>query len=60
MGEKLYFATDTIDEIRFDIVISKSGVREILINKKSESFDISEMIQISLEDPKVIKYLCTT
>jgi len=55
MTEELYFATDNIDGIRFDIIISKSGVREILINKKSESDDFSKVIQISPEDPKVIK-----
>jgi len=55
MTEELYFATDNIDGIRFDIIISKSGVREILINKKSESDDFSKVIQISPEDQKVIK-----
>jgi len=54
MTEELYFATDNIDGIRFDITISKSGVREILINKKSESDDFSKVIQISPEDPKAI------
>jgi len=54
MTEELYFATDNIDGIRFDIIISKSGVREILINKKSESDDFSKVIQISPEDPKAI------
>jgi len=54
MTEELYFTTDNIDGIRFDIIISKSGVREILINKKSESDDFSKVIQISPEDPKAI------
>ena len=52
-AEELYFATDTIGRIRLDIILSKNGVREILINKNSESFDISELNKISPEDPKV-------
>jgi methylated-DNA-[protein]-cysteine S-methyltransferase len=54
MSEELYFATETIEGIRFDIVISKSGVREILINKKSGSDNFSDMTQINPEDLKVI------
>jgi methylated-DNA-[protein]-cysteine S-methyltransferase len=54
MNEELYFATDTIEGIRLDIIVSKNGIREILISKKSESDDISELIQISTEDQKVL------
>jgi len=53
MSEELYFATDNIDGIRFDIIISNSGVREILINRKSESDNFSDMLQISPEEQKV-------
>lgn len=52
-AEELYCATDTIGRIRLDIILSKNGVREILINKNSESFDISELNKISPEDPRV-------
>ncbi|HEY6437671.1 MAG TPA: methylated-DNA--[protein]-cysteine S-methyltransferase [Ignavibacteriaceae bacterium] len=51
--EELYFSTDTIEGIRLDVIVSKNGVREILINKKSDSFDTSEMNQISSDDTKV-------
>jgi methylated-DNA-[protein]-cysteine S-methyltransferase len=54
MSEELYFATDTIEGIRLDIIVSKNGIRGILINKKSESDNISELIQISTEDQKVL------
>jgi len=53
MSEELYFAPDNIDGIRFDIIISNSGVREILINRKSESDNFSDMLQISPEEQKV-------
>jgi len=53
MSEKLYFATDTIVGIRLDIIVSKNGIREILINTKSGSDYFSDMHQISPEDPIV-------
>ncbi len=36
MNEELYFASDVIDGIKIDVIASIEGVREILINKKSE------------------------
>ncbi len=53
MAEELYFCADNIESIKFDVIVSESGIREILINKKSKSFDTSEMIQISSDDTKV-------
>jgi len=50
MSEKLYFATDTIVGIRLDIIVSKNGIREILINTKSGSDNFSDMLQIFSED----------
>lgn len=36
MKEELYYASDIIAGIRFDITVSETGLREILINKKLE------------------------
>jgi methylated-DNA-[protein]-cysteine S-methyltransferase len=36
MTEELFFASETISRINFDIVVSNDGIRKILINKKSE------------------------
>jgi methylated-DNA-[protein]-cysteine S-methyltransferase len=41
MKEKLYYASNIIDGIRFDIKVSNTGVREILINKKLDSVEPS-------------------
>ena len=38
MDKELYFASDAISNIKFDVVASSSGIRIILINKKSEEF----------------------
>lgn len=54
MNEELYFATDIIEGIRFGIIVSKNGIREILINKKLGLDDFSNMIQIYSNDPKVV------
>jgi methylated-DNA-[protein]-cysteine S-methyltransferase len=52
MQEKLIFASDYIDGIKFDVIISKNGIREILINKKSTQ---NGMTQITPEDSKVFE-----
>ena len=54
MTNELYFASETINEIKIDIIASSKGIRKILINKKSESNALSEITQISPEDPKVL------
>jgi len=54
MTEELYFASETINEITLDIIASRSGIREILINKKSNSEHLSEMTQVSPDDSKVV------
>jgi methylated-DNA-[protein]-cysteine S-methyltransferase len=36
METELYFSSESIDEINFDIIVSEIGVRRILINKKAE------------------------
>jgi len=52
--EELYFSSDTIDGIKLDIIISSAGVREILINRKSNSENLSAIPQISPDDLKVV------
>jgi len=54
MTDKLYFASETINEIKIDIIASPKGIRKILINKKSEPNALSEITQISSDDSKVI------
>ena len=54
MTEELYFASETINEIKLDIIASTSGIREILINRKSDSEQLSKMTQISPDDIKVV------
>ena len=54
MIEGLYFASDTIDGIEIDVIISSVGVREILINRKSNSENLSAITQVSPDDSKVM------
>ena len=54
MTEELYFSSDIIDGIKLDIIISSGGVKEILINRKSNSENLSAITQISPDDPKVV------
>jgi methylated-DNA-[protein]-cysteine S-methyltransferase len=53
MINELYFASDTIEGIKLDIVISSAGVREILINRKPNSENLSAITQVSSDDLKV-------
>ena len=57
MYEELYFASDVIDGIKIDVIASINGVREILINKKPGLDTLSEITQITPEDPKVLNTL---
>jgi methylated-DNA-[protein]-cysteine S-methyltransferase len=54
MIEELYYASDTIDGIEIDVIISSVGVREILINRKSNSENLSTITQVSPDDSKVM------
>ena len=53
MNEDLFIASDKIDGVKLDVVISNNGIREILINKNSDSDFFSRKIKISSEDQKV-------
>jgi len=55
MNEELFFASDQINGIKLDIIVSGNGIREILINKNSDSDFLSQMNRISSEDQKVKK-----
>ena len=57
MNEELYFASDVIDGIKIDVVASINGVREILINKRPGFDKLSEINQITPDDPKVLNTL---
>lgn len=52
--EELYFASETIDGIQFDIIISNMGIREVLINKKQSPNSHSRATQASADGPKFI------
>jgi len=54
MTDKLYFASEIIDRINLDVVISENGIRQIIINKKSDGSTLNSATQISSDDQKVI------
>jgi len=54
IAEELYFSSDIIDGIKLDVIISSAGVREILINRKSNSENLSAITQISTDDSTVV------
>jgi len=54
MTNDLYFASETIERIRFDIIVSISGLREILINEKLGFDYFSNIIQIPSDNTKVL------
>ena len=53
MNEELFFASEKIDGVKLDVVVSNFGIREILINKIIDSDFLSRKIKISSEDQKV-------
>jgi methylated-DNA-[protein]-cysteine S-methyltransferase len=55
MNQELFLASDTIDGILFEIIVSNKGVREIHINKKPESSSLSGITHISNKDSKTSK-----
>jgi len=51
MANELYFSSKTIDAVKFKIIVSNNGIREILINKKSDPEQLSlKMTQIASDD----------
>lgn len=53
MTNELYFATELIDGINFDIILSVNGVQEILINKKLQLDLPDNATRISSKDLRV-------
>jgi methylated-DNA-[protein]-cysteine S-methyltransferase len=53
MTNELYSASDTIKDIKFDIVVSDKGIREIFINKKQNADVFANATKISLTDSRV-------
>ena len=53
MTEDLYFTSDTISKIKFDVVASQAGIRKILINNESEDF--TDIKKINPDDSLVVK-----
>lgn len=53
MTDELHFASETIAGINFGIIVSDNGVREILINKKTDSEAHTNLTHILSYDPKV-------
>jgi len=53
MNEELFFASDKIDGVKLDVVIYNNGIREILINKNSDSDFLSRTTEIPADDQKV-------
>ena len=54
MTEELYFASDKISKIKFDVLASPSGIRKILINKKSEDF--TDIKKVNPDDSLVVNF----
>ncbi len=52
-SEEIYFASDSIEGINFDIIVSNNGIREILINKKSNKEHLNKAIKVSSNNAKV-------
>ena len=50
MQNKLYFVSDIINGINFDVLVSDTGVREIFINKKQSLSVHSSALRISPDD----------
>ncbi len=59
-SEEIYFASDFIEGIDFDIIVSNNGIREILINKKSNKEHLNKAIKVSSNNAKVLRCLQTT
>lgn len=54
MTEELFIASDTIDGINFEFIVSNKGVREIVINRNLDLATLSSATRIPSKDPKVI------
>jgi methylated-DNA-[protein]-cysteine S-methyltransferase len=49
--ESLYYASETISEIKFYIFSTKKGIRNIFLNKKTSQINSREAIKLYPDDP---------
>lgn len=54
MAEELYFASDKINGIKLDVVLSTVGLRKILINKNLEAEELSGLQNVPSNYPEFI------
>jgi methylated-DNA-[protein]-cysteine S-methyltransferase len=54
MTEELYIASDTINGIILDVIVSGKGIREILINKRQDKNVYQNAATIPSNDSKVV------
>jgi methylated-DNA-[protein]-cysteine S-methyltransferase len=55
MKDTFYVASDIINGISLDVIISENRIREIIINKKSVSKYLNTIEQISINDERIKK-----
>ena len=54
MAEELYFASDKINGIKLDVVLSTVGLRKILINKNLDAEELNGLQNVPSNDPEFI------
>ncbi|GIK62018.1 MAG: methylated-DNA--[protein]-cysteine S-methyltransferase [Ignavibacteriota bacterium] len=55
MTNQIYYASDIINGITLDVIVSEKGIREILINKKPESDTLTRATQVAPEEQSMKK-----
>lgn len=55
MTNQIYYASDIINGITLDVIVSEKGIREIIINKKPESDTLTRATQIAPEEQSMKK-----
>lgn len=55
MTNQIYYASDIINGITLDVIVSEKGIREILINKKPESDTLIRATQVAPEEQSMKK-----
>ena len=51
--ESLYYASETISGIKFDIFSTRKGIKKIYLNKKSSQINSREAIKLYPDDPYI-------
>lgn len=55
MTNQIYYASDIINGITLDVIVSEKGIREIIINKKPESDTLTRATQVAPEEQSMKK-----